>query len=115
MAKVLKDFRCKVTKRVYRAGDEYDGDRTEELQALGYVEVGENTTPESEEKLQEVDADQGAGNEPEDKLPETIDVENAVPKSEEESNLEAGEDLTVEPEEDGRETNKPSRGRNNSR
>jgi len=41
MSKVLKDFKCKVTKRVYRAGDEYDGDRTEELQSLGYVAVEE--------------------------------------------------------------------------
>jgi hypothetical protein len=41
MAKVLKDFRCKVTKRVYRTGDEYDGDRAEELHALGYVNAGE--------------------------------------------------------------------------
>lgn len=41
VAKVLKDFRCKVAKRVYRAGDEYDGDRTEELQSLGYVVVEE--------------------------------------------------------------------------
>jgi hypothetical protein len=41
MAKALKDFRCKVTKRVYRAGDEYDGDRTEELSRLGYVTVEE--------------------------------------------------------------------------
>lgn len=41
MVKVLKDFRCKVTKRVYRDGDEYDGDRTEELQSLGYVAVEE--------------------------------------------------------------------------
>lgn len=41
MAKVLKDFRCKVTKRTYRAGEEYDGDRAEELHALGYVNAGE--------------------------------------------------------------------------
>jgi len=39
MAKVLKDFRCKVTKHVYRTGDEYDGDRAEELARLGYVAV----------------------------------------------------------------------------
>lgn len=50
MAKVLKDFRCKVTKRIYRAGDEYDGNRTEELVRLGYVA-----------------ADEGAGNEPAEK------------------------------------------------
>jgi len=37
MSKVLKDFKCKVTKRVYRAGDQYDGDRVEELARLGYV------------------------------------------------------------------------------
>jgi len=37
MVRVLKDFRCKVTKCVYRVGDEYDGDRAEELQALGYA------------------------------------------------------------------------------
>jgi hypothetical protein len=41
VAKVLKDFRCKVTKRVYRSGEEYDGDRTEELQNLGFVEADE--------------------------------------------------------------------------
>ena len=38
MARVLKTFRCKVTKRVYQAGSEYDGDRVAELQALGFVE-----------------------------------------------------------------------------
>lgn len=38
MAKVLKAFKCKVTKRVYRVGEQYDGDRLEELQELGYVE-----------------------------------------------------------------------------
>jgi len=42
VAKVLKDFRCKVTKRVYRSGEEYDGDRTEELQNLGFVEADED-------------------------------------------------------------------------
>jgi len=50
VAKVLKDFRCKVTKRVYRAGDEYDGNRTEELQNLGYVSVEEGEGPEPAEK-----------------------------------------------------------------
>lgn len=39
--KVLKDFRCKITKRVYHAGDEYDGNRAEELQKLGYVAADE--------------------------------------------------------------------------
>lgn len=38
MSKVLKDFKCKVTKTFYAAGEEYKGDRTEELQKLGYVE-----------------------------------------------------------------------------
>lgn len=38
MAKVLKAFKCKVTKRVYEAGEQYDEDRLEELQELGYVE-----------------------------------------------------------------------------
>ncbi|ABJ09620.1 hypothetical protein [Bacillus phage 1] len=42
MAKVLKDFKCKVTKRIYHAGDEYDGDRLEELQKLGYVAASKN-------------------------------------------------------------------------
>lgn len=37
MPKVLKDFKCKLTKQVYRAGDIYDGERTEELSELGYV------------------------------------------------------------------------------
>jgi hypothetical protein len=50
MAKVLKDFRCKVTKRTYRAGDEYDGDRAEELQALGYVAADEGAGIEPTEK-----------------------------------------------------------------
>lgn len=44
MPKVLKAFRCKVTKRVYSAGDEYNGDRAEELQRLGYVAVEEGET-----------------------------------------------------------------------
>jgi ADP-ribose pyrophosphatase YjhB (NUDIX family) len=38
MALVLKDFKCKATKKVYRAGDEYTGERLEELQNIGYVE-----------------------------------------------------------------------------
>jgi len=50
VAKVLKDFKCKVTKRIYRKGETYDGDRTEELVRLGYVA-----------------ADEGAGNEPAEK------------------------------------------------
>ncbi|MDQ0340265.1 hypothetical protein J2S00_003070 [Caldalkalibacillus uzonensis] len=41
MNKVLKTFRCKVTKKIYRAGSVYDGERAEELQALGFVEVHE--------------------------------------------------------------------------
>ena len=50
MAKVLKDFRCKVTKHVYRTGDEYDGDRTEELVRLGYVAADEGADNEPAEK-----------------------------------------------------------------
>lgn len=52
MAKVLKDFRCKVTKRVYRAGEIYGGDRAEELQNLGYVEIeeGESKTKKPKQK-----------------------------------------------------------------
>lgn len=48
MAEVLKDFKCKVTKRTYRVGDVYDGDRVEELQALGYVADEEGRTSEPE-------------------------------------------------------------------
>jgi len=50
MAKVLKDFRCKVTKSIYRKGETYDGDRTEELVRLGYVSVEEGEGPEPAEK-----------------------------------------------------------------
>ena len=45
MAKVLKDFKCKVTKQVFRKGDSYEGDRAEELQELGYVEAEEVSWP----------------------------------------------------------------------
>lgn len=38
MAKVLKTFVDKLTKRLYSAGDTYEGDRTEYLQELGFVE-----------------------------------------------------------------------------
>ena len=62
MTKVLKDFRCKITKRIYRMGETYDGDRVEELQKLGYVAVVEDVELNPEEKSQE--ADEGAGNEP---------------------------------------------------
>ena len=48
MAKVLKDFRCKVTKSIYRKGETYDGDRVEELQVLGYVADEEGRTSEPE-------------------------------------------------------------------
>lgn len=41
MATVTKDFKCKVTKKIYRAGQPYEGDRLEELQRLGFVEVSE--------------------------------------------------------------------------
>lgn len=37
MSKVLKDFMCKVTNVIYRAGEEYEGKRQKELQELGYV------------------------------------------------------------------------------
>ncbi|CAM3744069.1 hypothetical protein COLU111180_06255 [Cohnella lubricantis] len=40
MAVVLKDFKCKVTKKLFRSGDAYEGDRAEELAALGYVAEG---------------------------------------------------------------------------
>ena len=50
VAKVLKDFKCKVTKRIYRKGETYDGDRTEELVRLGYVSVEEGEGPEPAEK-----------------------------------------------------------------
>lgn len=45
MGKAIKDFKCKVTKKIYRTGSTYDGDRLEELQQLGYV-----TAPESEDQ-----------------------------------------------------------------
>lgn len=43
MSVVLKDFVCKKTKRLFKAGELYNGDRTEELQKLGYVSVDEGT------------------------------------------------------------------------
>lgn len=63
MSKVLKDFKCKVTKRVYRAGDQYDGDRVEELLKLGYVAADEDVEPNPEEEPQEEETEEGAGNE----------------------------------------------------
>lgn len=50
MAKVLKDFRCKVTKRVYRVGEQYYGGRTEELVRLGYVAADDIAASEPAEK-----------------------------------------------------------------
>ncbi|WP_419877732.1 hypothetical protein [Brevibacillus centrosporus] len=41
MSTVSKDFVCKVTGQLYEAGDQYDGERTKELQRLGYVESEE--------------------------------------------------------------------------
>ncbi|MBO8164696.1 MAG: hypothetical protein H0Z34_13425 [Brevibacillus sp.] len=59
MAKVLKDFRCKVTKRLFRAGDQYDGDRLEELQALGYVAAEEAGDQAPKPKKQAKKSDSG--------------------------------------------------------
>lgn len=43
----LKDFRCKVTKKVFRAGKEYTGDRADELEEAGFIaEVKEKTSRE---------------------------------------------------------------------
>lgn len=50
MAKVLKDFRCKITKRIYRTGDEYDGDRTDELAKLGYAAAEQSNKPKRKRK-----------------------------------------------------------------
>lgn len=74
MAKVLKDFKCKVTKRVYRAGDQYDGDRAEELQALGYVAAGEDVEPNPVKKQQETENNQDAVTEPEEK-PQEVEAD----------------------------------------
>lgn len=41
MAKVISGFKCSNTKKLYFVGDEYEGDRLEELQDLGYVEADE--------------------------------------------------------------------------
>jgi hypothetical protein len=41
MAKVLKPFKCKVTKKIFRKGATYSGERAEELEELGYVEIDE--------------------------------------------------------------------------
>jgi len=38
MPKVIGGFKCPYTKKIYRVGDEYDGDHLEEMQAKGYVE-----------------------------------------------------------------------------
>ncbi|TCN00856.1 hypothetical protein EV294_101306 [Paenibacillus sp. BK033] len=37
MPTVLKTFRCKVTKHLFEAGEEYEGKREAELAALGYI------------------------------------------------------------------------------
>ncbi|EJL44022.1 hypothetical protein PMI08_02140 [Brevibacillus sp. CF112] len=60
MTKVLKDFRCKVTKQLFRTGDKYDGERTEELQALGYVSE-EPTDGEGEKKSERKSAKKNDG------------------------------------------------------
>jgi hypothetical protein len=39
---VLINFKCKETKKVFMAGEPYEGDRLEELQELGYVATEAN-------------------------------------------------------------------------
>lgn len=42
MATVLKTFRCKVTDRLFEAGEEYEGKREAELVELGYVGLSDD-------------------------------------------------------------------------
>ncbi|MED4783447.1 hypothetical protein [Brevibacillus choshinensis] len=42
MSTVLKDFICKVTRRLWHTGEEYEGNRLEELQQLGYVDAADS-------------------------------------------------------------------------
>lgn len=44
MAKVIKDFRDRVTWKLYSAGDEYTGKRQPELKKLGFIDT-ENEAP----------------------------------------------------------------------
>ena len=46
MNTVLKDFVCKDTKKLFKAGTTYKGDRLEELQELGYVGEEDEAAPE---------------------------------------------------------------------
>jgi len=40
MAKVIGGFKCPYTKRIYRVGEEYNGDYMEEFIKKGYLEAG---------------------------------------------------------------------------
>lgn len=42
MPKVISGFKCRYTGKIYRVGDEYDGDHLEEMQRKGYVEDSPN-------------------------------------------------------------------------
>lgn len=50
MATVSKSFRCKVTGVAHFIGEEYTGDRVEELAALGYVDAGKAKVKKKSEK-----------------------------------------------------------------
>lgn len=39
MPKVISGFKCRYTGKIYRVGDEYDGDKLEEYQAKGYIVI----------------------------------------------------------------------------
>lgn len=51
MARVLKTFRDKYSKRVYRPGDDYQGkpERLEELSKLGYVSYEKQSNEKTEQ------------------------------------------------------------------
>lgn len=40
--KATKDFKCRITQRIFRKGQLYEGDREAELDELGYLEKDED-------------------------------------------------------------------------
>lgn len=48
MPKVISGFKCQETKRIYRVGEDYDGDHLEEYQERGYVDITEEAVEQPE-------------------------------------------------------------------
>ena len=45
MPKVTGGFKCPYTGRIYRVGDEYDGEHLDEMHAKGYIEGTSEVEP----------------------------------------------------------------------